>query len=126
MYITLQQGQLVKLGFSASPMLVKHFCIILLKFKSYLLLNISLKRLSSSLDALLKLSKTTSSQKLFDYDYEYITLYNGTELSEVNYSFIVIIIIIILIIVILQKHFQMKPSFQSNNSKKTDFFVPKF
>ena len=40
--------------------------------------------LSSSLDALLKLSKTTSPNKLFDYDY--VTLYKVYAYSELGLS----------------------------------------
>ena len=42
--------------------------IIIIKIRTYLHLYISYKMWSSSLFAMLKVSKTTSPQKLFDYD----------------------------------------------------------
>ena len=51
--------------------------IIIIQIRTYLLFYIWSKMFSSSLDALLKLSKTTPSQKLFDYDD--VTLYQNAE-----------------------------------------------
>ena len=53
-YTTLYNKELIKLGFSATTML---FCIFVYCYEK-----------SSSPDALLKPSETTSPQKLFDYD----------------------------------------------------------
>ena len=67
--------EFIKLGFSATVFLLcifekilKRLQIIIMKYQTYLLLYIRSKMLSSSRDALLKLSKTTSPQKPFPCD----------------------------------------------------------
>ena len=69
-YTALYNKELIKVGFSATQTFVCIFvkCYENLKITTYLLVYIWSKLLSSSLDALLKLFKTSSPQKLFDYD----------------------------------------------------------